>query len=302
MSTRGDPAPVIVGVDGSASARDALDWAVAEAAARAHPLWVVHACPPPAEQSPLGPVLSFGAHAGTEGGADILQEAARRARVVAPEVEVTTRLVHAGPVPALLAQRAELIVVGSRGLSGVRGALAGSVSVAVCARAARPVVVVPQLREATPGRSTARVVVGVDGSDLSSPAIGFALGAALQRGIRLTALHAWTPWPPADIHGPGDDWAASQAAERRRLDNALARWSERFPTVAITPKLVHDDPAHALAVESTGAALTVVGSRGRGCMTGTLFGSVSQTVLRQAHGPVAVVRPHTVTARPARAA
>lgn len=299
MNKRPDPAPVVVGVDGSVSARDALDWAVAEAAARARPLSVVHACPPPIDSGPLGPLPQLAPRTGTTG---VLLAAARRARLVAPEVEVTTRLVFAGPTPAILAQRAELIVVGSRGLGGVRGALAGSVSVAVCAHATCPVVVVPPLRAVAPGPSRARVVVGVDGSDLSRSAIGFALRAAAQRGVGLTALHGWTPRPPADIDGLGDDWAASEAAERHTLDNALGRWRHRFPAVDIRPKLVADDPGHALAVESAGAVLVVVGSRGRGCMTGVLFGSVSHAVLRDAHSPIAVVRPQPAKAGRARAA
>jgi len=299
MSERSDPAPVVVGVDGSAAGRDALDWAVAEAATRGRPLWVVHACPPPVDTGPLGPVPSLSPSTGTS---DVLREAARRAQLIAPEVEVTTRLVSGGPVPALLGQRAGLIVVGSRGQSGVRRALAGSVSVAVSAHAQCPVVVVPPLREVVPGPSRAQVVVGVDGSDLSSRAIGFALHAAAQRGIGLTALHAWIPRPPADIGALADDWAAAQVVEGRALDGALAQWREWFPTVDITLKVACDDPAHALAVESAGAALVVVGSRGRGCMAGILFGSVSQVLLHAAHCPVAVVRPQAVKAGRARAA
>ncbi|MDD7923234.1 universal stress protein [Actinomycetospora rhizophila] len=294
-----EPAPVVVGVDGSVSGRDALDWAVAEAATRLRPLWIVHACPPPIDPGPLGPVPSLSPYTGTS---DVLQEAARRARLVAPEVEVTARLVSGGPVPALLGQRASLIVVGSRGRSGVRRALAGSVSVAVSARAQCPVVVVPPLREVVPGPSRAQVVVGVDGSYLSSRAIDFALRAAAQRGVGLTALHAWIPRPPVDSGGLADDWAASRAAECRALDGALAGRRGQFPTVAIKSKLACDDPAHALAVESAGAALVVVGSRGRGCMAGVLFGSVSQVLLHEAHCPIAVVRPRAATAGPARAA
>lgn len=298
MNGHGDHAPVVVGVDGSASARDALDWAAAEAAVRARPLWIVHACPPPVDPGLLGQVPRLG-----EGAADagVLREAARRAQVVAPEVEVTTCLVFGGPAPVILGQRAELVVVGSRGLGGLRGALAGSVSVTVSAHAACPVVVVPPLRDVAPGPSRARVVVGVDGSDLSGLAIGFALRATVRRGIGLTALHAWTPRPPADLGGLGDDETAAEAVERRRLDDALARWREWFPAVDIASKLLRGDPAHALAAESAGAALTVVGSRGRGCMTGILFGSVSHTVLRNAHSPIAVVRPQPVKDRRARA-
>jgi nucleotide-binding universal stress UspA family protein len=146
-----------------------------------------------------------------------------------------------------------------------------------------------------PGPSRTRVVVGVDGSDLSQSAIGFALAAAAQRGIGLTALHAWTPRPPADFEGLGDDWVATAAVERHRLAAALTPWRSRFPSTDIRLKLVPDEPARALATESPGAALLVVGSRGRGCMTGVLFGSVSHAVVHYARSPTAVVRPTATT-------
>lgn len=42
MIQRSERGPVVVGVDGSGSALDALDWAAAEAATRHRPLRVVH--------------------------------------------------------------------------------------------------------------------------------------------------------------------------------------------------------------------------------------------------------------------
>lgn len=289
-----DPPPVVVGVEASAVGRDALDWAAAEAATRSSPLWLVHASMPRIDPGSLG-MASYAAPQLDDGG--VLDDAARRAQLVAPELEVVTCLVAGGPVPAILGQRAGLVVVGSRRHDGVRGGRSVSVAVALAAHARCPVVVVPPLRAVTPGPSRARVVVGVDGSDLSSAAIGFALAAAAQRGVGVTALHAWTPRPPADVGAAGVDGAATRDTERRAFDGALARWRQWFPLVEVTTKLVCDDPAQALVRESAGAALVAVGSRGRGRMTGALFGSVSQRVMRTAQCAVAVVRTQAVTAR-----
>ncbi|MDF2977983.1 MAG: UspA protein [Actinomycetospora sp.] len=296
----GEPNPVLVGVDGSCTAWDALDWAAAEAAARGCPLRIVTACPPPVAPGPFGPVADVGG-AGAAAAEELLRQASQRARAVAPELEVTGRTVVGGAAPALTAQPAQLVVVGTRARGRVRRALAGSVSVGVCSRAPCPVVVVPPRREVEPGPSRVRVVVGVDGSG-SAPALAVAFAAAAQRGIGLTALHAWTPHPPADLDGLGDDRDAAELVARDRLTAALAPWRREFPGVGVRLTLVADEPARALAAESAGAALLVIGSRGRGCLSGALFGSVGQAVLRHARCPAAVVRPTAPTTGRTRAA
>ena len=55
--------------------------------------------------------------------------------------------------------------------------------------------------------------------------------------------------------------------------------------------LEYADPADFLVRRSEGAAMVVVGSRGRGPIRSKLLGSVSVRLVRQAHCPVVVVRP-----------
>ncbi|PVZ06966.1 universal stress protein [Actinomycetospora cinnamomea] len=294
----GEPDPVVVGVDEVGSAWDAVEWASAEAAARECPLAIVHACSPPVAPGPFAPGPE---DAGVVVEA-LLREARERARRVAPEVEVTSRTIVGGPAPGLASQHAQLVVVGTRALGRIRSAIVGSVGVAVSSRATCPVVVVPPWGEVDPGPSRSRVVVGVEGPVRSSPALGVAFGAAAQRGVGVTALHAWCPRPPADLGGIGDDPAATEAAARHRLADAVTPWRRRFPDVDVRLRLVPDDPAHALTGESAGAALLVIGSRGHGCVTGALLGAVSHGVLRHARCPTSVVGPAATVRRRARAA
>lgn len=296
------PPPVVVGVDAPAVGRDipdgdALDWAAAEAAARHSPLWLVHAAVPRIE---LGPLMGCGGGRPPDD-RGVLEHAVHRAQVIAPGLEVVTCLVAGGPVPAILGQRAALVVVGRRGQGALRGGLSGSVATALSAHARCPVVVVPPLGPTAPGPSRGRVVVGVDGSDLSSAAIGFALLAAAQRGAGVTALHACAPRQPVDLASGGERDPGRDAGDAA-FDGALARWRRWFPSVEVTTRLVPDEPARALVRESAGAALVAVGSRGRGRMTGALLGSVSQGVMRTARCPVAVVRTQAALARQRRAA
>jgi nucleotide-binding universal stress UspA family protein len=294
MNPGGAQRPVAVGIDHVGSAADAVEWATAEAATRACALRIVHAFHPPLLADPYGVGSPFDdlftAHRAAE---SLLRECADRARRVASDIEVTTRLRCASTVRTLLdeADGAQLLVLGSRGLHGLRALVTRSVSVQMAAHASCPVVVIrPVQPEDTGGWTPPRVVVGVDGRSSCGPAVGFAFQAARQRGVPLAAVHAWVPDLPADleaVHGPP---SGGEAIARRTLEQALHRWHSRFPDVPVVTRIVCDHPARAMAAESRGAALVVVGSRGRGHLVGAVRGSVSRSLLRHAHSPTAVVR------------
>lgn len=296
--THGDAlAPIVVGVDGSSSAQDAVDWAIAEASARRRPLRIVHAVIWSSMGDLLGLAPGESADAVLQAAAEeVLGEAETRARSANPDLEVTSRLVPGASAPALLdqAQDAELIVLGSRGLGGFTALLIGSVGIEVAAHAPCPVVVMRPRHVGHPPSSTGRVVVGVDGSEISARAIGFAFEAAARRGAGVTAVHAW----PVPIPGAVGEFApivvdvdAVKHYQRQLLTEAVTTAQDRFPEVDVQTKLVRTHPGHALVAESSAAALVVVGSRGRGGFRGMLLGSVSQAVLHHAECPVAVVRP-----------
>lgn len=284
---------IIVGVDGTDSGHDALDWAAAEAATRRIPLRIVHAYTVAPSWAALGDVsLAYDYRHLTDAADMVVEQAVSRVRCVASEVEVSTHLLRGPVAPAMLAQcgEAELIVLGSRGLGGIRSLFAGSVGANVAMHALCPVVVVRPMRPVAPGRSAARVVIGVDGTTMSERAIGFALRAAVQRGVAVTAVHAWSPRGPADLEAVTDDWSLAEAEEWRTLQGAFVQWRHRLAGAHVDLRLVTGRAQDVLIAESAGAALVVVGSRGRGGLRAALLGSVSQAVLQHAHCPVAVVR------------
>jgi nucleotide-binding universal stress UspA family protein len=131
-------ARIVVGVDGSASSMRALAWAAAEAQLRGAALEVVHAY--------------FGRHVVFEALApnmladeqSVLDRAVLRAKKLVPAVVVTGRLCDPPAGRALIeaSEGAEMLVVGSRGLSGAREWALGSVSSECAHRALCPVVVV----------------------------------------------------------------------------------------------------------------------------------------------------------------
>jgi nucleotide-binding universal stress UspA family protein len=187
------------------------------------------------------------------------------------------------------ARHAQLVVVGSRGHGDFSALLLGSTSLQVAMHAPCPVIVVRWPRPgAVSGPSVGRIVVGIDGSELSESAVAFAFDEADRRDVGLTALHAWeSPLPEAL---PTHEWQAVEDEERALLAERLAGWGEKYPDVDVDHRVVRGDAIANLVAESVGAELTVVGSRGAGGFRGLVLGSVSHGLLHHAGSPVAVVR------------
>jgi nucleotide-binding universal stress UspA family protein len=293
LPQRQDSGPVLVAVDGSDRGWEALEWATAEAAARQCVLRIVHVFAWPLTVDALGVVAVNRLESGAREAAELVVErAACDARLIAPELVITTHLQEGAVGSAILREgrRDALIVLGRARPSGLLRPRSGSPAWQVARHAACPVAVIGLGNDAPPGPSAARVVVGVDGTEGSTAALGFAFRAALRRGVGVTALHAWLPRHPADVEGKVDDLDSGQSLRHHMFDAALTIWRDAFPEVDVQPKLVAAPVGPALLAESAAAALLVVGSSGHGRVHGTFFGSVGHTVLRSAHSPVAVVR------------
>jgi nucleotide-binding universal stress UspA family protein len=286
--------PVVVGVDGSAVSLTAVEVAAHEADLRGVGLRVVHAFGGPAALVPPGAPPWNLAGAGLRELVDgTMTEAERRARRIAPAVEVTRETVVGEPLMVLEieSRTASLVVVGSRGLGRFSGLLLGSTAVHLAAHGRCPVMVVR-------GRTdpAGPVLLAVDGSPAAEPAIEFAFAEASLRGADLLALHAWNTRTERAYDGPADppfvtyDEDRLRDEEDRLLAEALSGWRSKYPDVAVHRRLVRARTRAALIEASGEAQLVVVGARGRGGFAGLLLGSVSQAVLHHARCPVTVVR------------
>src|SRR5688500_4335212 len=99
--------PIVVGVDGSASAIHAARWAAAEAARRGTQLVLVHSNPPVPVHSPQVAVSTAEfAEAVRDQGRHWLATAKASAEVVAPQVEISTELVTGGAAEQLVGRSA----------------------------------------------------------------------------------------------------------------------------------------------------------------------------------------------------
>lgn len=299
-SERGD-GPVVVGVDGSPSALDAVRWAAETAASRKLELRIVHAFG--YARQGLGSELwsADTVHAAFRAEAEAaLDEAVKAATTTAADIAISPMVSDHPPAPLLLAEsrRARMVVLGATGLGGFGRLLLGSTAAEVATHASCPVVVTRRRSDDMPAAAGSPVVVGVDGSPVSERAIGTAFEEASLRGVPLVAVHAWLDIEYYGAYGAFHETRAyleSAPAEQERerlLAERLAGWPERYPDVAVERVVVLDRPRRQLLERSRTASLLVVGSRGRGGFRGLVLGSVSQALINHAECPVMVVHPH----------
>ncbi|MCX4092423.1 universal stress protein [Nocardia sp. alder85J] len=290
-------AAVVVGVDGSQASERALLWAADLAAQRGRELRIVHGLTLnklAAVYSRYDVSLTPVVEAMHNRGEVYTGQAVDTVRQHHPQLRISSVVSDGDPSPLLIRYSADAyrVVIGDAGAGG-RSSHLGSIMVAVTSHAHGAVVVVradPEGRVRTEGP----VVVGVDGSPGSEPALAAAFEEAAERGTELVAVHVW-----ADVNaGQYADYpylletvptiAVDEAAV---LAERLAGWQEKYPEVTVNRQTYPSDPAAVLIDWSTRAQLVVTGSRGRGGFRGLLLGSTSNSLVQHAQCPVMVVHP-----------
>jgi nucleotide-binding universal stress UspA family protein len=189
---------------------------------------------------------------------------------------------------------AGLVVLGSRGLGPVRRAVMGSVSLSVVHHSHCSVLVV---REDEGGGFPGRILLAVDGSDESTAASEAAAEISASTG---SGLHVMFVIPTAEnLYGHHlYSRELKQSVREQAEDDVRSFLDEQVGLIEASGGKVEDthmavgrpDAEIVKLAEELGAGLTVVGSRGLGGIRRALVGSVSDSVVRHAHGPVLVVR------------
>ena len=282
---------IVVGVDGSEHARQALRWAQREAQIHGHQLTALlawglfdqlHVRGEPSFDPDYGPADARTALAAVM--EDTLgAEAAAGVRQVA---------VCDLPARALLdaARDADLLVVGPRERGGLQELVLGSVSQSCLHHAPCPVAVVHTRGTArsapSPGQ---RILAGIDGSETSACALVWALDEARARGATVEAVHAWHVPYSLSLAAAAVDFPAFEDAARHLLDGMVDAVAAEASGVPVEPVLVSGFAADVLLGAAENADLVVVGSRGVGGFRGLLLGSVSHQVAHHAPCPVVVV-------------
>ncbi|MFF5234885.1 universal stress protein [Dactylosporangium sp. NPDC000521] len=167
----------------------------------------------------------------------------------------------------------DVVLIGSRGLGGVRAVL-GSVSDVLVHYSPKPVLVVPhpmRMRDAA-AIAGGPVVVGWDGSPGAAAAVVAADRLLPEREVVLVSVHDRAEERPS---APPPDGS-------RSVNPVLVRPGGGTPGRAVAEALGR-------YASDRSAALLVVGSRGRSAAQEIMLGSVAMATLHQAHRPVLVV-------------
>ncbi|HYH44152.1 MAG TPA: universal stress protein [Thermoanaerobaculia bacterium] len=298
---------IVAATDFSETAAAALDWAAEVAKPHGARIELVHALTlpaPPTDLIPSGPGFEE----------EVERGARERLKVAAAElrqrgIAVAPRLQPGLPSQTILdvaeETAADLIVLGTRGLTGLRHLLLGSTSQRVIQRAHCPVLTVhPEDRGRH--RPLATVLLPTDFSEdarraaraavslLGSPGSNASQAAPGSPSIRLVLLHAfnlpieYTAYGPipTSLHYLRDTGAE---AETRLAEEAERLRAEGFEVETVARE---GDPAEVIAEEARRcqADLLALGTHGRSGLAHLLLGSTAERVVQHAPCPVLTLR------------
>jgi nucleotide-binding universal stress UspA family protein len=278
---------IVVGVDGSATAQEALRWAIALGDTLGVAIVAVHA---------LGTLDRWhdpdaSARSWRRSVSDLIERTwcAPLGRATSPH-RVEVREGHPVDVlsTATAVEDAGLLVVGSRGMRSDPARALGSTSLQVLQWAQVPVLVVPAGRpqsDLSDSLALRRLLVGVDGLPPSLAALALAAEVAERLGGSLNVLHVFTP-----AGGVARDRSGRALGRTMTLVGAELR-AIRDRGIGAHTVVRSGDPASTLVevADDVDADLVVVGSRGHGGQGELLLGSVARTVADRVRRPTLVV-------------
>lgn len=288
---------VLVATDFSETAEAAADWALEVARARGARLQVLHVVTLPLSQPHYLPAPEDMQQSLQQAAMERLAETVSRLSGQGPEVESELRL--GIPSQAIVESAGELapalLVIGTRGLTGIRHLLLGSTAERVVQNARCPVLTVHP-EDAGEHRPIRTILVPTDFSDDADLAIEAAhrLLSSLQEGARLVLVHAYnlpveyTAYGPVptSVHYLKD--TGSEAQEQ--LDRMVEKLSGKGLDVEAWAVEGYPPEVIVTEAERIGADLIAMGTHGRSGLAHLLLGSTAERVVQRAPCPVMTVR------------
>lgn len=213
----------------------------------------------------------------------------------APTIVVTTGKPESQILKVAKDERADLVVMGTRGLTGYRKAFFGSTTERVLRHTELPVLAVPLEMESglpapAPQAFRGPVLAAVDFSEASTRSVRLAVGLAEAFGVQVLLAHIAAElsvpprWQERGVAAPETD----SAGVRRRLEDLAG---VRPTAVPIETTVASGAPAEEIARLASGrhAGLIVMGLHGAGGLLAPAIGSTAYRVLSLAPVPVLAI-------------
>jgi nucleotide-binding universal stress UspA family protein len=205
---------------------------------------------------------------------------------------------------------ADLIVIATRGHTGLKRAWLGSTAERVVRHAPCPVLTVPARRQTARGKGILpirlkRIVVPIDLSEFSLQALPYAVAFAQKFGAEVILLHVIEPeFPPPEVgrvrlEAPGRDEENVAEDYLKRLRQEVLDEDLRVRTTVRNGVPFQEITR---AATSLGADLIVLTTHGHTGLKHVFLGSTAERVVRHADCPVLVVREKLRIGRGKRAA
>ena len=296
---------VLVPLDGSPFAEQALPWAIAiarKARARLR-LGLVHQLPSP---PPLDQVSTR-----LYGRIELMLRKSQRdylhgiaARVKAEQpVQVTTAMLQGAPAPAIRNyigdMGVDLVVMTTHGRGGVQRAWLGSVADQLVRSLEIPLILIRPKEGAAAVPRVEQILVPLDGSRRAEAALPPALTVASVLGARLTLVQAVLPVviatdPPTTFPmGFDEELTALQRAEAQDYLDGIAEQLTGLGVPASGAAVLGGTVVETIeaAARAPGTGMVALATHGRGGLRRLVLGSVADKLVRGGEVPVLVTRP-----------
>ncbi len=281
---------ILVGVDGSEDGLRATRYGARVAGTRAR-LHLVHSVDDAVLAGAWGVVYD----------PTILQQAGEKATEVAVAAaletgidpgQVTSEVVlgNAAAVLARQSEKAALMVLGRRSVSGIERMFVGSTSVAAVAAAHCPTVIVSQAVNPDPTGQYGRVVVGLDAGPHAGRTLEWAMAEAQARGAKLEVVHVSEP-KSTGFFGRGavteEAKQTQMRAARQGVDELVGAARAKMPDVEVSVEILYGNPVDALVGRTGHADLLVLGVQEPG--PGRAVGGTVRGLMAHSQSPICLI-------------
>lgn len=224
--------------------------------------------------------------------------------VAASGLKVRIRLEDGAPAQRILEvaneERADVVIVGTHGRTGLQRAILGSVADRLVRQAPCPVVTVPPTLGDKPGGKIRRICYATDFSPSARAAWPWAIAMASAADAEVDLVHVtFSPVPDRHLSAEALGRIGHMLHEQGRAEAQRFLEQSPFPGGRISVRLSHGDPGEQIVhqAQAQSADLIVMGTHGWSGVVRWMLGSVAHHVIQAAPCPILTIAPASLSER-----